>query len=67
MKCEHEEELTRLSFTVDGGSVDVRVLGGGVVAPDDGVLHLLDGNGGLDGKLGNSTVVVQTGESREVL
>ena len=54
-------------LTLDGGRVDVGVLGGGAVAPDDAAGHVLDVAAALDGKLAHGAVVVKAGKGGEVL
>ena len=50
-----------------GCVVDIRVLGGRVVAPDDAVLDVGDGHAGALGDLAERAVVVQAGEAGDVL
>lgn len=57
----------RVFLTLDGGGVDVGVLGGGVVAPDDAARHVLDVGTSLEGELAYGAVVVKAGERGEVL
>lgn len=51
----------------DGSVADVGVHRGGVVAPDGHLLDVGDLGVGLEGKLGQGTVVVKTGHGGEVL
>ena len=62
-----DKEAQDKILTLDSGRVDVGVLGGGVVAPDDGAGHVLDIAAGLDGELANRAVVIEAGEGGEVL
>lgn len=54
-------------LTPDGSGVDVRVLGGGVVAPDDAADYVLDVGTRLECELAHGAVVVKAGERGEVL
>lgn len=55
-------ELTLSDFSV----TDIWELGAGVVSPDDNVLDISDGYSSLEGNLGKSTVMVQTGHGGEI-
>src|SRR5690606_35586531 len=54
-------------FSLDLGVEDVRVLGGGVVAPDGHLLDVRDGDLELLGELGDGAVVVEAGHRGEAL
>lgn len=54
-------------FSIGVGVPSIGEHGGRVVAPDDEVIHILDGGGNLVGQLVLSTVMVQTGHGSEVL
>lgn len=55
------------SLAFDGGVADIRVHGGGVVAPDGHLLNVSDLGTSLEGELGEGSVVVKTGHGSEVL
>jgi len=54
-------------FTLNSGVADVGVHGGGVVTPDGHLLDVSNLDASLEGKLGQSSVVVETGHGSEVL
>ena len=51
----------------DSGMVDIRVLGGGVVAPDDDILHITDWDMQALRELAEGAVVVQAGQAADIL
>ena len=57
----------RHRFSVDGGVEGVWELGGGVVSPDDALLHFVDAHSALGGQLSAGPVLVQPGHGGEVL
>ena len=52
-------------LAVDGGVMQVRILGRRMVAPDDDLLDLRQGRAGFLGELRQAAVVIQSGHRRE--
>lgn len=54
-------------LALDEGVGDVRVLGSRVISPNGELLNIVYGGSGLAGKLGSTSVVIQTSHGSESL